>query len=50
MHTHFSAMTVITVFLGVLIMGSAWRLGTVRLAASKRPELRNVAAAMAFQY
>lgn len=50
MHTHFSAMSAIGVFLVVLIVGTAWRLGTVRLAASERPELRNLAAAMAFQY
>jgi hypothetical protein len=43
-------MTVVAVFLGVLIMGSAWRLATVRLAASTRPELRNLASAMSFQY
>lgn len=50
MHTHFSAMSALGVFLVVLIVGSAWRLATVRLAASERQELRNLAAAMAFQY
>lgn len=50
MHTHFSAMAAIGVFLVVLILGSAWRLTTVRLAASPRPELQNLAAAMHFQY
>lgn len=50
MHTHFSAMTAIGVFLGVLIVGSAWRLVSVRLAASERSELRNLGAAMSFQY
>lgn len=50
MHTHFSAMSAVGVFLVVLIVGSAWRLTTVRLAASQRPELRNLAAAMAFQF
>lgn len=50
MHTHFSAMTAVQVFLGVLIVGSAWRLATVRLGASKRPELQNLAKAMSFQY
>jgi len=50
MHTHFSAMSAIGVFLVVLIVGTAWRLGSLRLAASNRPELKNLGAAMAFQY
>lgn len=50
MHTHFSAITAIGIFLVVLIVGSAWRLGAYRLAASRRPELRHLGAAMAFQY
>lgn len=50
MHTHFSAMSALGVFLVVLIVGTAWRLGAYRLAASKRPEFRNLGAAMAFQY
>ena len=50
MHTHFSAVSALSVFLVVLILGSAFRLVTVRLAASSRPELRNLASAMSFQY
>jgi hypothetical protein len=50
MHTHFSAMTAISVFLGVLAIGTVWRLATVRLAASNRQEFKNLAAAMSFQY
>lgn len=50
MHTHFSAMSAIAVFLVVLIVGTAWRLGAYRLAASNRTELKNLGAAMAFQY
>lgn len=50
MHTHFSAVSAVGVFLVVLILGTAWRLGSYRLAASKRAELRNLGAAMAFQY
>jgi hypothetical protein len=50
MHTHFSAMSAVGVFLVVLIVGSAWRLAAYRLAASDRAELRNLGAAMAFQY
>lgn len=50
MHTHFSAVSALGVFLVVVIVGTAWRLGAYRLAASSRPELRNLGAAMAFQY
>lgn len=50
MHTHFSAITALGVFLGVLIVGTAWRLSAYRLAASERPEWRNLGAAMSFQY
>lgn len=50
MHTHFSAMSALGVFLVVLIVGTAWRLGSYRLIASQRPELRNLGTAMAFQY
>jgi hypothetical protein len=50
MHTHFSAVSATGVFLVVLILGSAWRLASYRLAASPRPEIRNLAKAMAFQY
>jgi len=50
MHTHFSAMSAIGVFLVVLIVGTAWRLGAYRLASSNRAELRNLGAAMSFQY
>jgi hypothetical protein len=50
MHTHFSAVSALGVFLVVLIIGSAWRLGSLRLASSDRPELRTLGAAMHFQY
>lgn len=50
MHTHFSAMSAIGVFLVVLIVGTAWRLGSYRAMASKRAGLRNFGQAMAFQY
>jgi hypothetical protein len=50
MHTHFSAMSALAIFLVVLIVGSAWRLAAYRLAASGRAERRNLAAAMLFQY
>lgn len=50
MHTHFSAMTALNVFLAVLMVGSLWRLSSMRLVASQRQELRNLGQAMAFQY
>lgn len=50
MHTHFSAMSALGVFLVVLIVGTAWRLASYRLASADRAELRNLGAAMAFQY
>lgn len=49
-HTHFSAISAVGVFLVVLIVGSAWRLGAYRLAASNSSRLRDLGAAMAFQY
>lgn len=50
MHTHFSAMSALGVFLVVLMVGTAWRLASCRLAASDRSELKNLGAAMSFQY
>lgn len=50
MHTHFSAISALSIFLVVLIIGTVWRLGAYRLASSNRPELRNLGTAMAFQY
>lgn len=50
MHTHFSAMSALGVFLVVLIVGTAWRLGSHRLMASDKPQWRNLGAAMSYQY
>lgn len=50
MHSHFSGLNALNVFLAVLMVGTLWRLGSMRLAASPRTELRNLGAAMAFQY
>lgn len=50
MHTHFSALSAIGIFLVVLIVGSAWRLVSYRLAAAKDPRAQRIGAAMAFQY
>jgi hypothetical protein len=43
-------MSAVGVFLVVLIVGTAWRLGAYRLAASSRSELQNLGKAMSFQY
>lgn len=50
MHTHFSGLGAINTFLAVLVVGTVWRLGSYRLAASNRAEFRNLGQAMAFQY
>jgi hypothetical protein len=50
MHTHFSALSAVGVFLVVLIVGTTWRLAAYRLAASNNPMARNAGAAMSFQY
>ena len=50
MHTHFSAMNALNVFLAVLIVGSVWRLLSLHLAGSKSSGMQNLGKAMAFQY
>jgi hypothetical protein len=49
-HTHFSAMTALNIFLGVLIVGTLWRLSSYHLIASNNDSLAHVGKAMAFQY
>lgn len=50
MHTHFSAISALGIFLVVLFVGTVWRLGSHRLCASPRPAFRNLGAAMSYQY
>lgn len=50
MHTHFSALSALGVFLVVLIVGTAWKLGAYRLGAARSQWARNASAAMLFQY
>lgn len=50
MHTHFSAMSAIGVFLVVLIVGTGWRAAAYRLMASPNQAARNAGQAMIFQY
>ena len=50
MHTHFSFMNAVGVFLAVLAIGTLWRLITGHLVTSQNPYLHWVGQAMAFQY
>lgn len=50
MHTHFSAMTALNVFLAVLVVGTLWRLSSYHLAASNNETVAHIGKAMAFQY
>lgn len=46
----FSAASALTIFLAVLLCGSAWRLMSLHLASSPSPGARTLGQAMAFQY
>jgi hypothetical protein len=50
LHTHFSAVAALHAFLGVLIVGTAWRLVSYHLMASGNPRLSQLGQGMAFQY
>lgn len=50
MHTHFSAVHALNIFLAVLIVGSAWRLASLHLVAARSTGLQQLGKAMAFQY
>jgi len=50
MHTHFSVMSAVQVFLLVLAAGTAWRLGSYHLTASANENVSHIGKAMAFQY
>lgn len=50
MHTHFSAMMALDIFLAVLIIGTLWRLASFHLAASDNPVVAHVGRAAGFQY
>ncbi len=50
LHMHASAVNLLIAFDGVLLIGTAWRLGTAYAAASKGPMIRRLGRAMAFQY
>lgn len=50
MHTHFSAVAALHAFLGVLIVGTVWRLVSYHLMASANPRVSMAGQAMSFQY
>ncbi len=50
MHTHFSAMHAINVFLAVLLVGTFWRLASLHLAASQNVTLKHLGVAASVQY
>lgn len=50
MPTGFNAAVALNTFLAVLIVGTAWRLVSLHLAASGNSSARSLASAMAFQY
>jgi hypothetical protein len=49
-HTHFSALTALNIFLGVLIIGTLFRLASYHLIASDNPTLARIGQVMSFQY
>lgn len=50
MHTHFSALNALNVFLVVLLMGTIWRLLSLHLMASNTESLNRLGQALSFQY
>lgn len=51
MHTHFaSGMFALASFLGIVIVGTFWKLAWMTIGRSQNPTLRSLAAAALFQY
>ncbi len=50
MHTHVGVITLGTAFLGVVLMGTLWRLGGAHLIAMDNSSAKNIGQAMLFQY
>lgn len=50
MHTHFSAVMALNIFLAVLIVGTLWRLASYHLIASDNETLQHLGRAAAFQF
>lgn len=49
-HTHFSFMSAAQAFVGVLVIGTLWRLSSLHLVAAKSERLQHLGKAMSFQY
>ena len=50
MHTHVGAIGLATAFIGVLLMGTLWRLVMAHLIATDSPLAKNLGQAGLFQY
>lgn len=50
MHTHFSAVAALNIFLAVLIVGTLWRLSAYHLIASNNTTANHIGRGMSFQY
>jgi hypothetical protein len=50
LHTHFSAVSALSTFVAVLIVGTMWRLVAYHLIASANPRISQIGQGMAFQY
>jgi hypothetical protein len=50
MHTHFGVLVIGGTFLGVLLMGTLWRLISAHLVVTNSPTLTKIGKAMANQY
>lgn len=50
MHTHIGVLVIGSTFLGVLLLGTLWRLMTAHLAVSSNPFLAKIGKAGAIQY
>lgn len=50
MHTHISAINIASIFTGVLLMGTLWRLIAGHFVISSSESLANIGKVMAFQY
>ena len=50
MHTHVGAIQLVSAFLGVVLVGTLWRVGAAHLVASDSATAKQVGKAMAFQY
>jgi len=50
MHTHFSAVSALSTFMAVLILGTLWRLIGYHLSVNPNATLSHAGRAMLFQY